>query len=115
LRGVVTVAGHDIAIELANGGRERAEGWSDSVWEGGIAEFFECGLTSKIIIRAIGKGQLNNREAKNRARATGNDVRHIVECSFDGDRDLLFDLFGGVSWEKSNDDDLGIRNIRICF
>ena len=72
-------------------------------------------MPGEVVVGAVGKRQLDDRQPEDRARPPRNHVRHVVERALDRNRDLLFDLLARVAGMDRDDDDAGVGDVGIGF
>ena len=113
--GIAVVAFQSIAVEFANWGREWAQCWCDPIRKSGFPKLLQHDLPGKIIVRAVGKGQLHYRQTKDGSGTSGDHTGSAVECSLNRYSNLLLDFFSGVPGKESDHDDLGVGNVGVSL
>ncbi len=95
---MLAAGGQLVAIDFAVSRGQRAELGRRAGGQLQGREPLEHALTGPIAFDAFFKAELHHGEAENGARANGVHARDVAHREFDGDGDLLLDLFRRAAW-----------------
>ena len=104
-----------VPVNLADRTPVRAHLRLQAIGKRDLRKPFQDFLPVPIVVGIVVEDKHHAGEAEKRDGAQMREVRQSIHLNFDGNGDLLFDLFGGAAGPLGDDLDVVVRDVRIGF